>query len=426
MVWASTISAHPSLERALAEALDEILTQLGGQDPDLVTVFVDPTQFGQHQLIPDLIGARLAGSTLLGCVAGGVVGGGLEVERGPALSLTAAVLPGVELFPFHIEAEEVEALETDPALWRRRLELESAGPSDADAGERASPPGFWAGPGEAPEDVGADSDLSFLLIPEPFSVDTGGLIRSLDAAFPLSPKAGGLASGGTEPEDSVLFLGADIYTTGTVGVAMRGDVIMDTIVAQGCRPIGAPLFVTWAEDNRIYQLEGRKASQVLAELFDGLSPEDQVLASRSMFLGLVMEEGKETYDQGDFLIRNLIGVDPESGVLAVGERLNNGQVVQFHVRDAHASSLDLHNMLTRYTAANPGRGPRGALLFSCLGRGVRLYGEPHHDSRLIMEHLGKLPIGGFFCNGEIGPVGGRSYLHGYTSSIALFRPRSTH
>ena len=204
---------------------------------------------------------------------------------------------------------------------------------------------------------------------------------------------------------------------------LRGNVVMDTIVAQGCRPIGEPLFVTWAEENILCQIDGRRATEVLSELYDSLSESDRELFRSSLFLGVVMNEGQQVYEQGDFLIRNVIGMDPDSGVLAVGERLSNGQVVQFHLRDALTSATDLEIMLERCKQDLGGSNPEGALLFSCLGRGEQLYGVADHDSRMIAEQLGQLPIGGFFCNGEIGPVGGRSFLHGYTSSIAVFRAR---
>ena len=398
MKWASMLCAQPTLEASLEEAVEGIHAQLRGEPPDLVMIFVDPQQPGKYHLVSEVLKQSFSSAAVLGCVAGGVVAGGLEVEDTPALAMTAAVMPAVSITPFHLAPAEVEAFEMDPDLWYTRLNLDS----------------------------GNDADLSFLVIPESFTCDAKALLSSLDAAFPSSSKVGGLASGARQPGSSVLFVDNHVHSEGAVGLVLRGDLTMDTIVAQGCKSIGDPLFVTWAEDNRIYQLEGRKASQVLAELFETLPPADQETARHSLFLGIVMQEGRQVYEHGDFLIRNLIGLDPESGVIAIGESLRNGQVVQFHLRDAATSALDLQTLLTRYRASLSGGAPRGALLFSCLGRGRHLYGEAHHDSRVIMDHLGDLPIGGFFCNGEIGPVGGRTYLHGYTSAIALFRPKSAH
>jgi small ligand-binding sensory domain FIST len=396
--WASTLCAQATLDESLNEGIEEIGAQLGGESPDLLTIFADPSQLGQYHLVPQILRQRFPRAAVLGCVAGGVVGGGLEIEGSPALAMTAAVMPAVSITPFHLAPEEVEVFESEPDLWYDRLN----------------------------HDPGDDADFSFLVIPEPFTCDSRALLSTLDAAFPTCAKIGGLASGASRPGSSRLFLDQQIHSEGAVGLALRGDLTMDTIVAQGCKPIGEPLFITWAEDNRVYQLDGRKASQVLAELFESLPPDDQERARHSLFLGIAMEEGRPTYEHGDFLIRNLIGLDPESGVIAIGDRLRNGLVVQFHLRDATTSALDLKTMLTRYRTSLSGGPPRGALLFSCLGRGKHLYGEPHHDSRVIMDHLGELPIGGFFCSGEIGPVGGQSYVHGYTSAIALFRPKSAH
>jgi len=205
-------------------------------------------------------------------------------------------------------------------------------------------------------------------------------------------------------------------------VLLDGNVDMDTIVAQGCRPLGSPVFITAAVRSRILELDGRRPTEVMAELFHTLEPGDQDLFRRALFVGMVMTEGRSEYGHGDFLIRNVVGVDPGTGTLTVAEVVHPGQVMQFHVRDALTSATDLDGSLQRYTSEQP-VSPAGILLFSCLGRGETLYGEPDHDSRMIAGHLGPTPIGGFFCNGEIGPVDRRTFLHGYTSSIGVFRPR---
>jgi small ligand-binding sensory domain FIST len=127
------------------------------------------------------------------------------------------------------------------------------------------------------------------------------------------------------------------------------------------------------------------------------------------------------HHEGELLVRNILGLDPEANVLAVAARLRPFQVIRFLLRDATAATEDLVRLLERHRAA--GRGAcDGALLFSCLGRGAHLFGEPDHDSRLFRAHL--VAVGGFFCNGEIGQVGGTTFLHGYTSSFALFRGRT--
>jgi small ligand-binding sensory domain FIST len=206
-----------------------------------------------------------------------------------------------------------------------------------------------------------------------------------------------------------------------VGVALSGNVTVDTIVAQGCRPIGQPMFVTRCERNVLHELDGRRAIVVMQALHDTLSPRDRELLRSSLFLGVVMDESRQEYTHGDFLIRNVLGIDPQQGSLVVGTALHQGQVVQFHLRDAQTSAEDLTALLARYRER-----PAGSLLFSCLGRGQHLYGQADHDTEAFRAAVGDVPLGGFFCNGEIGPVRGRTFLHGYTSAFGLFRPRAPH
>lgn len=393
MKWASVVSRERSPKFAVEEALESLAGRLGDDQPDLVFVFAYPNQVDQYPFVSEAVAERFPGASMVGCSASGVVGGGHEVEHSPALSVTAAALPEVNVSTFHLHPNEIEVFAEEAPLWRRR---------------------FGFDPTDEPQ---------FILIPDPFTCDAASLIRGLDNAYPVGGKIGGLASGGEAPGDNQLFIDDQIHSAGVVGVALTGNVVMETIVAQGCRPIGDPLFVTWAEDNVLCQLEGRRATEVLSELYESLEDDDRELFRHSLFLGVVMNEGQQSYEQGDFLIRNVIGMDPDSGVLAVGERLSNGQVVQFHLRDARTSAADLESMLDRCKQRLSGGAPEGVLLFSCLGRGERLYGVADHDSRMITDRLGSLPIGGFFCNGEIGPVSGRSFVHGYTSSIALFCPR---
>ncbi|MEE2830135.1 MAG: FIST C-terminal domain-containing protein, partial [Myxococcota bacterium] len=242
---------------------------------------------------------------------------------------------------------------------------------------------------------------------------------------PESTSLGGLASGGHEPGDHALFLNDEVHREGGVVLAMTGNIRVDTIVAQGCRPVGEPMRVTSCHGNFVVELDARKPAEVLRAVYESSSEVDRHLIQTSLFLGIALdEEAPGTGDEG-FLIRNVLGLDPEEGVLAVGAQLTRHQRVQFHVRDQKTSRQDLGSLLSALSHEETEEaGPCGALLFSCLGRGARLYGEPGHDSRLFLEHLGPIPLGGFFCNGEIGPVQGRPFVHGYTSVFGLFRPRS--
>lgn len=216
-----------------------------------------------------------------------------------------------------------------------------------------------------------------------------------------------------------------VHAEGLVGVALWGDLAVDGVVAQGCRPIGHPLFVTRCRGHVLTELDGRPPIEILRALYDAADARDRALMQTALFLGIEMRPELQEYGRGDFLIRNLVGADPDDGALAVAAPLRDGLVVQFHLRDARTSALDLEERLTRYRSTpRPGGEPCGALLFSCLGRGAGLYGLPDHDSGALRRHLGALPLGGFFGNGEIGPVGERSFLHGYTSAFAIFRPLS--
>ncbi len=372
MKWASAISDLPDLDHALDAALDDAAQSLS-RPADLAVVFVSG-----H-------GSRLAGVThrvhdrlpcalLLGCSAGGVIGGGLEIEAHAGVSVTLASLPGIELVPFQFE-------------------------------------GTLASASTLPR----DSNAPMLVLADPYTVDGPDLVRGLDEAFPAATKIGGLASGGRAPGQHALFLGDATHASGAVGIALRG-LSLETIVAQGCRPIGDAMFVTRHRGQMIFELNGKPAARVIRELYETLSADDRELFHHSLFLGVGVDDKRE-YRHGDFLIRNIGGVQRDTGALAAGATFEDYQVVQFHLRDARTSSEDLDTMLARHGAA-----PSGALLFSCLGRGEGLYGTPNHDSDAFHRALGDdVPLGGFFCNGEIGPVRGRTHLHGYTSCFGLFR-----
>jgi small ligand-binding sensory domain FIST len=221
------------------------------------------------------------------------------------------------------------------------------------------------------------------------------------------------------PSTNWLFANGESFHGGVVGAAFTGDVAIDTIVAQGCRPIGPPMVVTRCDGNLIAEIDHTPPLQVLEALHASLEPRDRALFRQSLFIGIEMKDSL-VHREGELLVRNIVGVDAEANVLAVAARLRPFQVIRFLLRDARTATEDLERMLERHRASGSGACD-GALLFSCLGRGEGLFGEPDHDSRLFRKHLGDAALGGFFCNGEIGPVGGTTFLHGYTSSFALFR-----
>jgi small ligand-binding sensory domain FIST len=269
----------------------------------------------------------------------------------------------------------------------------------------------------------ASQQPAFLLLADPYSFETETYVRGLDRVYPFAPKVGGLASGARQVGGTALYLGNQVYHSGCVTLALTGNIEIDAVVAQGCRPIGDPMFVTMAHENLIRELDGRPPREVLARLFERLPAADRELFSQSLFLGLAMRTDASEYLPGDFLIRNILGMDPQSGALWVNATIPANSVVQFHLRDAQTSAHDLIRTLTAYGASRPVQPDAGALLFSCQGRGMELYGQADHDSNAFRRLVGDVPLGGFFCSGEIGPIQNATYLHGYTSAFAVFREK---
>jgi len=394
MRFGAAVSEQKNPFAAAEEAVAQVTHQLHGSSPDLAFLFVSILYRADWKELVAQVRKSLKNDVLLlGCTAGGVVGQDQELEGMPALSLTAAHLPRVKAHPFTVTPEDLSE-ERDPGYWVEKI---GASPSQ--------------------EPVG-------ILLPEPFSCDCMALVQTLNTVYPGMPLIGGLASGARNAGENALFFNDGIVSEGAVGVLLTGDILLQTVVSQGCRPIGRPFIVTKAEENLILELAGSPATEALRQLYAELPDADKTLAQRALLLGVVMNEYQEQFRRGDFLIRNLIGIDPSSGAIAVGDRIRVGQTVQFQVRDAQTSKDDLQTLLKERIEHPVKEHPPGGLLFNCLGRGRDLYGEPHHDIRAIQKAVGPCPIAGFFCNGEIGPVGSQNYIHGFTSSLGLFRPKN--
>lgn len=386
MRWASAVSEERTLSAAFEAARAAVEAGLDGQRPDLLLCFASGHPAGELTRLPRLVADRVSPRAFLGCSAAGVIGGERELELRPGLALVAAALPGVELTTFHLDGGDLPDLDHGPATWHRALRVP---------------------PEPAP---------GMLLLCDPASFDPHDLLLGLDFAWPGARKLGGLASAGRQ---NVLLRDGEAHPSGVVGLALSGDVVLDPLVAQGCRPIGQPWTVTACRHNLLLELDGRPPVELLQELHEGLSGREQELFREALHLGIATSSLGEPRE---FLIRNVLGADSQEGILAVGALLRPGQTVQFHVRDAVAAAEDLEQHLSRFAAAERPTRPAGALLFSCTGRGERLYGQPDHDSQAFRRHLGPVPLGGFFCGGEIGPVGDTTHLHGYTSAFGVFRP----
>ena len=392
MQWASAITEDLDPEVAIDAVTGAVRGQLGGSDPDLAFLFCADAYRPAYDLLASRVRQSLPGVLLIGCSARSVIGGGREVEGRAALSLTVARLPGVALRPMRVAGD---GFPRGIDSWREHFEIDAV------------------------------PDPHFVLFADPWSCDAESLVRQLDADFPDSTVIGGLASGAERAGENALFLGDRVHGEGLVGVALQGNVRVDSVVAQGCRPIGQPMFATRVRDHHVLvEVDGRPPVDAIRDLFERADARDRGLLQSALFLGIEMRPDLSTYGCGDFLIRNVTAVDPRTGALTIAAPLREGLVVQFHLRDAQTSAEDLEARLAQYQRERGGMGPpHGALLFSCLGRGAWLYGAPNHDSDAFRRHVGAVPLGGFFCNGEIGPVEHHTFVHGYTSAFGLFRPR---
>ena len=393
MEWTSAISEKPVLDDAIDECAVAIKNSVGNEALDLAITFISPHYQDSYERVTELMAEKLGARHVFGCSGGGVIGNGFEIEQRAGVSITAAILPNVDIKPFHLQVHGLPDMDAGPDKWETLI------------------------------GVAADRDPHFVMLADPYSFPVPDLLMGMDYAFPKAAKIGGLASGASQQGGNALFLDEQVLRSGVIGLALDGDIIVDTVVAQGCRPIGVPMRISKSDRNMLLELEAKPPVAVLRRLIEELSERDRELVGHSLFLGVVMDELIENPVQGDFLIRNVVGMDQNTGGLAIGELLKEGQLVQFHLRDAETSTGDLLAVLSRYAEENRENEIPGALLFSCLGRGQYLYGRPNHDTDMFREKLGAVPLGGFFCNGEIGPVSGTTFLHGYTSSFGLFRPK---
>lgn len=349
-----------------------------------------------HELIQEIAeGLRdnIAVRHLIVGTCAGVIGSNIEIEEMPGASLFLARCPGVKVSPFYMDQAELKQMQ-GPADWHR----------------------FF--------DIFPNEDPIFFLFPDPFLFDIQVCIRGLNIAYPGSPVAGGLASGSQQPEGNTLMLNEAVYHQGMVGLVLTGDIVADTVVSQGCRPVGETFVVTKAEQNVIYEVGGRSFFEVMQDVVGKADKHDQRLFQQAILIGVAMDEGKDGYQRGDFLIRGLMRLDEETGAGLIGGDIHPGQSIRFHVRDAGAAIEDLDTLLALQKEKRSEHRPSGVLVFSCTGRGAHLFSCKNHDIMRIQKHLGPLPASGFFCAGEIGRIGERSFLHGFTSSMLLFYRKS--
>jgi small ligand-binding sensory domain FIST len=377
--FAAALSLHPLPAEAVGEVAGQVLDGFEGERPDLIVVFASPHHVGAFDDMAGGLRKLMEPELMIGCTAVAVAGGGREIEDAPGLSVFAA-----RFDTGSVDARVLDAMQTDD--------------------------GFvilgW------PERVPARGTL--LVLADPFSFPVAEFLRAVNAQAPELTVMGGLASAASHPGGNRLVADHHLASSGAVAVLMSDDIAVRPVVSQGCRPIGQALTVTRAEHNMLYDLAGQPAVRRLQDLVLAAEESERELMRGGLHLGVVVDEHRLDFGRGDFLVRNLLGVDQESGAVAVGERLQVGQTVQFHVRDAAAADEDLRALL------DPVAGD-AALLFTCNGRGRRFFGTPDHDAAMIADGLGGIPLAGAFCAGEIGPIGARNFLHGFTASVALFQ-----
>lgn len=387
MPFAAALSTAGQIGRAAEEVA--AAADFGAQ-PDLAIAFVSPHHADDLADLAADLRRRLSPQCLIGCVGEAICGTGREIEGQPAVSLWLANWQArVQVEPFHLTLEQTP---DGPTLLGWPDVLLEADPA---------------------QEV-------MLALGDPFTFPALELfLPRVNEDTPGLRVHGGLVSGLPGPGSPRLILNDTAIDSGAVGVVLHGHVRSRSIVSQGCKPIGTPLEVTRASGNVIAELAGQPPVMVLRDLYHSLSERDQGLFQGGLHVGLAMNEFKTRYGRGDFLIRNLYGIDPKTGAVAITDRVGVGQTVQFHLRDAAAADEDLRHLLREDKAANAGR-PGGALLFTCNGRGRRLFGTPDHDAAAIRDEIGAVPLAGFFAAGEIGPVGGENFLHGFTASAVVF------
>lgn len=376
--FASALSQHPIASQAVGEVSGAVIEQLGGQGCDLAVCFASTHHVGAFEDMAPALRNLLQPRVLVGGTAAAVASGPHEVEDTPALAVFAARLDETHLAPVTMRVEDTP-----------------------DGTALVGWPTFDRPPG------------TLVVFADPFTFPADAFLQRVNRDLPDLQIIGGLASSAARPGGNRLVLDDRVIEEGAVGVFLDGGVEVRTLVSQGCRPIGKPYVVTRAEQNLIEELAGKPAIERLQEIATAATEEERQLLRGGLHVGLVVDEHKAEFTRGDFLVRNLLGADQRTGALAVGEHVSVGQTVQFHVRDATAADEDLRELLG-------GADAEAALLFTCNGRGRHLFGVPDHDAGLVEALLGPIPLAGAFCAGEIGPIGGRNFLHGFTASLALF------
>ena len=376
-------------ESGLSQWAQDLRRQLRAPQVSLGLVFMTPRFFPYAKQVLEILRVHAHIPLLAGCSSTGLIVGESEIEDGAGVALALYALPGGKLEGVYFNQPQVEE-SNGAGFWRMETGVEP---------ERTN---GW---------------LAFI---DPFHLDAESWLRGWNEAYAPLPVFGGLASGVFNDQTTQVYLNGDAYEEGGVAISVGGNVKLTGVISQGCTPIGETWTLTRVEQNLIHQIGNRPAYAVLADTVNKMSAEEQRKVRGNLFIGLVVNEYAEDFHRGDFLVRNLLGGDPNSGVLAVGAMPRAGQTMQFQRRDARAASEDMSELLGRAHDKLASATIYGGCLCCCNGRGKHLFGRPNHDAQLVQQRFGGIGLAGFFCNGEIGPVADKNFLHGYTASLALF------
>ncbi len=376
-------------EPALQVWAEQLRRQLKAPQVSLGLVFMAPRFFPHAAQVLEILRVHGQIPLLAGCSSKGLIAGDQEIEQRAGIALALYHLPGAQLRTHHFTQEEVE---------------------------EANGPVYW----HLETDVSPEQSNGWLVFADPFHLNSEKWLKQWNEAYAPLPILGGLASGNQSEQLTQVYLNGEVFETGGVAISVGGEVRLAGVISQGCTPIGETWTITKAEGNIIKEIGNRPAYNVLVETYEALSLEEKRRLQNNLFVGLVINEYLDEFHRGDFLIRNLLGATPENGCLAIGAYPRPGQTLQFQCRDANAATEDMAVLLTRAKQELANSTIYGASLHCCNGRGSHMFRQPNHDAQMIEELIGPFGMAGFFCNGEIGPVGDKNFLHGYTASLALF------
>jgi small ligand-binding sensory domain FIST len=382
---ACELSTASDARAGALEASEGVLRALDGGPVDLAVVFASGAHLAAPETTIEVVSETLAPSVLVGCGAGGIIGAGREIEGGTGVSVWAASFDDGSVSSFHAEVHEVDDGVAVAGL------------------------------------AGLEGASGAILLPDAYSFPTDTVLTELHERFPGVPVLGGVSSARARDGGAALFCDEQVVSGGAVGVRFDGIKLLPC-VSQGAAPLGPELEITEGEGRLIKQVGGKPALGALRAIIERMSDAERKMLEPGMLLGLVIEQAGGAGDQKDFLIRSVLGDDPQTGTIAVGATIAEGQCVRIHARNASSADRDLRDALSLRREALGSDEPVGALMFTCNGRGRGMFGAPDHDVAALIAQLGQIPAAGFFAAGEIGPVGGENFLHGFTATVVVFGP----